>query len=365
MIKKIFIDKTVLELPETRSFLSRTNVPCKVVNEAKEVFKHIRSHPDPIGNGKRILFLTRNQGTFVKKCPGTKAYRCCGYEILHVGNYCTMDCSYCILQTFFHPPIMTFFVNIKTLIKELNTYFADKTIHRFGTGEFTDSLIWEKWTDLSHILVDRFAEQSNSILELKTKTAAVKRFEHHRHNRKTIMSWSLNTPQVIATEEKGTASLDARLSAAEKCQQWGYPLSFHFDPIIIYKGWEKDYQRVINLLFNRISPDNIVWISLGMFRFMPAMKKVMENRHSQSRIVYGEFVNGLDGKYRYFKPLRLAAYRKMVSWIKSKAPKVMVYFCMEDDQIWLQTMGIQIETANSINSMLNDRVIECCDVSPN
>jgi hypothetical protein len=28
---------------------------------------------------------------------------------------------------------------------------------RIGTGEFTDSLIWEPWTDLNPWLVERFA----------------------------------------------------------------------------------------------------------------------------------------------------------------------------------------------------------------
>jgi hypothetical protein len=50
-------------------------------------------------------------------------------------------------------------------------------------------------------------------------------------------------------------------------------------------------------------------------------------------MIYGEFIPGLDGKMRYFKPLRIELYQKVVAAIKSLAPNVIIYFCMEDDEV--------------------------------
>jgi hypothetical protein len=74
--------------------------------------------------GKQVLYLTRNKGGFLKPCPGTREYTCCDYQILHVASFCTMDCSYCILQSYFHPPLLQFFVNREDLDRELTDLFT-------------------------------------------------------------------------------------------------------------------------------------------------------------------------------------------------------------------------------------------------
>ncbi|MCK7514505.1 MAG: hypothetical protein MZV70_67830 [Desulfobacterales bacterium] len=89
----------------------------------------------------------------------------------------------------------------------------------------------------------------------------------------------------------------------------GYPLAFHFDPIVIDDGCEAEYRRTVERLFAAIDPEHIVWISLGALRFMPDLKAIVQRRFPHSKIVYGEFIAGLDGKMRYFKPLRMKVYR--------------------------------------------------------
>lgn len=54
---------------------------------------------------------------------------------------------------------------------------------------------------------------------------------------------------------------------------------------------------------------------------MPSLKSIVEQRFPQSKIVYCEFITGLDNKIRYFKPLRLEFYKKMVAWIKELGPE--------------------------------------------
>jgi spore photoproduct lyase len=199
-------------------------------------------------------------------------------------------------------------------------------------------------------------------LELKTKTCAIENLKGLAHNKKTIMAWSLNPPAVVRTEERNTASVRARLRAAAQCEAWGYPLAFHFDPLILYEGWEKDYKRLVGDLFKTVSARNVVWISLGSFRFMPSLKPIIQKRFPRSKIVYGEFVPGLDGKMRYFKPLRIALYRKMVAWIKAVAPDVLIYFCMEDEEVWRSTLGFVPEACGGLPKMLDESAARHCGV---
>lgn len=363
-ITKIYIDEAVAEDPQVRAICDRLKLEAETVAAAREVFAAVAAASDPVRRGKEVLFLTLNRGAFVKKCPGTRHYTCCGYGILHIGTFCNMDCAYCVMQTYFHPPVMQYFVNHDDLFRELDQVFERHRINRIGTGEYTDSLIWENWTDLSARLIPRFAQQDTAVLELKSKTTAVEKLRGLNHRRKTIVSWSLNTPRVIAAEERTTASLSARFRAAALCASWGYPLAFHFDPLLIYPGCEAEYRDVVERLFASVTPDSIVWISLGTFRFPPALKPVIQERFPHSKIIYGEFVPGLDGKMRYFKPLRIALYRRMVEWIRARAPGVTLYYCMEDDEVWQKTMGLIPAEKGGLPYILDASAVRHCGLNP-
>lgn len=363
-ISKLFIDQQVADHPLTRSIQACLNVPSESVQNARQVHAVVASAPDPVKSGKEILYLTRNRGAFFKRCPGTRHYTCCDYQILHIGTFCHMDCTYCILQTYFHPPILEYFVNHEDLMAELDTVLAGKTVLRIGTGEFTDSLIWELWTDLSKLLIERFAAQQHAVLELKTKTTAIEKLQNLNHNRKTITAWSLNTSRIIRTEERATAGLSARLKAAARCEKWGYPLAFHFDPLIIYDGCEQAYTRVVESLFSQVAAENIVWISLGALRFVPSVKTMIQKRFPDSKIVYAEFIKGADGKMRYFKPLRIKLYRKIIACIRDHAPHVVVYLCMEDDEVWQKALGFKPGDIGGLPHMLDMSAARHCNLKP-
>jgi spore photoproduct lyase len=365
-LSALYIDRCVAEDPVAVRIKARfPGVSCRIVQGADTVFRELaEAGPDPELEGKRRLFLTRNRGAFIKACPGTQHYTCCGYKILHIGTYCGMDCSYCILQSYFHPPLLQFFVNHDDLSMELETLFSTAGIHRVGTGEFTDSLIWEPAADLSRFLIPKFAAQPRAVLELKSKTVYIDGVRSLSHGGKTIMAWSLNTREVIRKEERGTASLDARLDAAAKCARWGYPVAFHFDPMVLYEGCEAGYREVVEAIVSRVPPERIVWVSLGTFRFMAALKPIVQRRFPSSKIVYGEFITGLDGKMRYFKPLRIALYRKMVSWFRELAPGLTVYLCMEDDEVWRKALGFIPEERGGLAQMLDEAATRHCGVRP-
>ncbi len=361
-ISKLFIDREVEDFTLVESIKSGLKAPWEIIEEISDLYAYINNSKDPVKTGKEILYLTKNKGAFIKKCPGTKYYTCCDYYILHIGTFCTMDCSYCILQSYFHPPLLQYFVNHDDMLYQVRAMLKEKKIRRIGTGEFTDSMIWELITDLSPVLIREFARQSFCVLELKTKTTAIDKLKNLDHNKKTIMAWSVNTPFVIKTNERKTAPLSKRLEAAAKCQSWGYPLAFHFDPMVIYKGCEDDYKKTVEEIFRHVSCENIVWISLGTFRFMPPLKSLIKERFPASKIIYGEFIRGMDDKMRYFKPLRIELYKKMVSWIRDLAPDVLVYFCMEDDKSWEKSFGFLPEEHGGLPYMLDKSAISHCNL---
>ena len=360
-IENIYIDESVEDKELAFKIASKFGISPKIISN-KTLFKKILSSKESINEGKKNLLLTENKGEFIKKCPGTSYYTCCGYQIIHFAAFCTMDCSYCILQSYFHPPLLQFFLNYDRLFLELDEVFKQKKKKRFGTGEFTDSLIWEKYTGISKKLINKFKKQSSCVLEIKSKTVNIDSIKHLDHNKKTIFAWSLNTEKIIKSDERNTTSLLARLKAAKECESLGYKIAFHFDPIVVYEGCEGEYLKVIEKMFNYVSPKNIVYISIGTFRFMPSLKNIIEERFPNSKIPYGEFIMGLDSKMRYFKPIRIRVYKKIIDKIRSIAPDVTLYFCMEDDEVWQKSMGFLPKEKGGLVKMLDDSVVKHCEL---
>jgi spore photoproduct lyase len=259
-----------------------------------------------------------------------------------------------VLQSYLESPVLTLYANLGRMRERLRTFFAENPEGRFriGTGEFTDSLVLEHLTGFHADLIPFFRDEPRAILEIKTKTDNVDGLLSADPAGKVIMAWSLNPPAVTRTEEFRVASLKERLEAARRCQEAGYVLAFHFDPMIRYPGWEEDYRSVVRLLFETVDPDRVAYISLGCLRFMPALKPVVEERFPHTRILYEEFIRGEDGKMRYLKPVRIGMYRQMLSWIRERAPEVTVYFCMEREDVWEQVFGFVPADREDLNRML-------------
>jgi spore photoproduct lyase len=298
------------------------------------------------------------KGAILKPCPGTRGYICCGYRILNVGTNCPLDCSYCILQAYFKEDSLRIFSNIEERLGEVADLIdsSPQEIFRIGTGEFTDSLALEPIARFSSFLLPFFSERKNAVLELKTKTINIDALLASRHRRGIIVSWSLNSPFISEREEKSAPPLERRLEAARRCQREGFAVGFHFDPIVAHSNWKDGYRRTVELLDRYIDPRGVIWISLGTFRFMPELKAIVRKRHPGSCILDGEFITGLDGKMRYFKPIRIELYKFVKDCLNNWERGLCLYLCMESDEIWCKAMDWSPGESKGLAGYLDERV---------
>ena len=314
------------------------NVPTRILPEPE--IERLVSGLD-LNRGKRILLLERHPGDPVKPCPATRhPYLCCRYTIVNQAFGCPMDCSYCILQAYLNRPVLTVFTNIEDVFAAVDRRLAEEPgrLFRLGTGELSDSLALDPLTGLSRDYAAFFRGKTNAILEWKTKTDFVDNLLLETPFN-AVVSWSLNPSSVTEGEEQGAAPIQQRLAAARRCQEHGYLVGFHFDPLVVFQGWEDEYSRLIDDLAQAIDPSRIAWISLGTFRYPPALKAVVRRRFPRSRILSGEMIRGLDGKMRYPRPVREEIYRTVLERIREKAPAAFVYFCMESPVVWSRVLG--------------------------
>lgn len=289
-----------------------------------------------------ILYLKRYRGRFLRHCPGTSHYRCCGYQIIHIGENCPLRCSYCILQAYFQDRVLKVWANQEDLWRELDQAFRAHPGRRYrvGTGEFTDSLVLEALTGYSRDLVEFLGDYPQVCLELKSKVADLSWMDAVRDPARVLPAWSMNAPDIVEGEEQGDcAGLEQRLAAAQTCARAGFRVCLHFDPMIRFPEWEDGYARTVEMIFDHLRPEDIAYVSMGSFRHMPDLKRCISENFPESTYIYGEFVTGLDGKQRLLRPLRVEQFRFLADRLRRGGLDRQLYLCMESDEVWRAVLG--------------------------
>ncbi len=356
-IDKIFIDPAAADYKLTKNIVKNAKGIEIITATPEKVLDSFRNY-DSIDSSKLNLMVTLDHGRQLKRCPGTRGMICCNYFVINQGVGCPFDCSYCFLQDFYNLPVTLIYANLDDLLMEVKEHTTRNPckFFRIGTGEMTDSLAFDNLTELTKILVPFFNEISNAMLELKTKSKNIENLLEIKHSNNVVVSWSLNPQSIIDTDELFTASLEERIISAEKIQNAGYKLAFHFDPLILIKNWKKEYLSVINILKKHINPESIQWISLGTFRYKPGMKKTMDMRFPHSILTSGEHVLSQDGKMRYFKELRLEIYKYISDQLKNWHESIFLYFCMEDSDIWEKVLKKNPRNFKDVDTMFQKSI---------
>lgn len=334
---------------------------------AASLSRSLQPHPlAPIGPadypsfGRRDLLVTRHRGEFIKPCPGTLNYNCCGLSIFHFGLGCTIGCRYCILTAYLGTEALVLFGNISEGVEELALTLAKPAGTRplrYCTGEFTDSLLLDRKSSLAARLISMFSAAPAATLELKTKTDNIYHLLGLDHRGGTVISFSVNAPEVCRKEEGGAARLESRLKAAKAAAEAGYHIGLHFDPLIFHPDWEAAYGETVDMIGDYLHSAEVAWVSLGCFRYLPNLKELMLDKFPETTIYNGEFIRGGDGKMRYPRPLRTKMYQYLAARLRPVLPsEAVIYMCMESPRVWRDVFGHDPQT-EGLTAMLDRRVM--------
>ncbi len=265
------------------------------------------------------------------------------YFISH-GNNCNLDCDYCFLQCYFDNAVPTVFVNHDDMLKAIGNILLAIENERivFHAGELCDALAFDDLTGLSLKLIPLFSEHHNARLELRTKTTTIENLMSIAAVNNVIISWTFSPQIIVDTHEHKAPSLEERICAAADVQKAGYNVGLCLDPIIICEDWFRHYKAMLETLFDRLDITRIKFISLGGFRYLPSLARIIRERNPETNLLLGEFVPCVDGKYRYFRPIRTEAYKEIGKMIKGITQNVKMSLCMETPEVWSKVKDVLV-----------------------
>jgi len=308
---------------------------------------------------KRSLVLMVKKGRAVKEfspaCPSMRAerksvqtYQAPARKEFYIffAQGCPYDCHYCYLQDYSQSPAPIIFVNTSEILRQIEETIVEFREERpyFHAGELADALVFDPLTDFAESLIDLFNHYPQATLELRTKSTEVAHLLSVPHKQNIIPSWTFSPQEVVRLYERGTPSLKLRIKAARRSQEAGYLIGLRLDPIIHIPGWQKAYEEMIEQILSELVLERIESVVLGCFRYTKALEHRVRERFPLDGLLLDEFVLSEDGKYRYFKPLRLQMYRDIIGLIRKAAPGIPISLCMETPEVQ-RSLAIELKVA--------------------
>jgi spore photoproduct lyase len=257
---------------------------------------------------------------------------------MNIGMGCPYECSYCFLQGYQNIGGIVLPYNIDDYLREdkislLGNDGGFFNYKRIGSGEFTDSLVFDHISNFSPKIVEFFRAKKEIYFEFKTKSINISNLLSVGGAENVVVAWSLNSFKMKKENEFKTPSILERLNAAKAVAEAGFSVAFHFDPLIFYPDWRAGYKETVDALFDIVPNGAIKWISLGALRMAAELKKVIENRFPRNKIMDAELLLDSDYKLKYSADTRIEMFDFMLKLLGQKTQKTQIYLCMENKLI--------------------------------
>jgi spore photoproduct lyase len=325
--------------------------PSSVINASRILSKSGKGIIDKVLAGKRVLYIGPVSGGTVDtfEMPDSRIL-CPHFERLKLAsNGCFYQCDWCYLKLTFRAnyPYIAVRAEYKTIIEQLRKRL-DSTSEPviFNSGELADSLSLEHLTGAARKFIPWFGKQKNGYLFMLTKSDNVDDILDLKHNKHTIIAWSMNNAKVSRKFEIGAPPFKRRLKAARKVEKAGYRLRIRLDPIVPIKGWRDLYSETIERIFNKVSPERI---TLGTLRFEEGLYRLRNSLFTTGNTLPEMLENKMEpmfkpkhipgkkrpsiGKYSFTEKKRVKIFNFAINEIR-KYSDCTIALCKESKRVW-------------------------------
>jgi spore photoproduct lyase len=205
----------------------------------------------------------------------------------------------------------------------------------FYLGKLQDGLALDPLTGHSRTMVPFFANHSLARLIVLTKAVDVENLLDLPHGGHTILSWSLNPPEVGAQFELNVPAVERRIEAMRQCAAAGYPVRAVVMPIIPVADWHSVYERFLTRLLTNVRLDRL---TLGGICSYPNAVRLTEAKLGvSSGITPGagqSMTKSVDGRARYSTDVRACMYRHLLEVVRKTQPGLAVGLCLEERAVF-------------------------------
>ena len=200
-------------------------------------------------------------------------------------------------------------------------------------------------------MISFFARHPFAQMVILTKSTDVENLLGLDHAGRTILSWTVNAPEVVREFETNTPAVLDRIDAMRRCAQAGYPVRAVLMPIIPVADWREVYSRFLATLLESVPLSRI---TLGSICSYPQAQRLMELKLGRENAISSLLVRGreksADGRLRFPSSLREEVYRHLIARIQHERPDLEIGLCLEDEAMFA-SLGLR-ESIGRCNCVL-------------
>ncbi len=287
--------------------------------------------------GKQTLVLGEHRSAVRFSDEGGNA--CPNYWHFSPYGFCPYGCHYCYLAGtpgVWFSPTVKIYLNLGEILDEV-----DRTATRLGRptafylGKLQDGLALEPLSGYARTMIPFFARHPFAHMVVLTKSADVANLLDLDHAGRTILSWTLNSPEITQLFERNTPSILSRLDAMQRCAQAGYPVRAVVMPIIPVADWRETYGRFLLTLLDSVPLSRI---TLGSICSYPQAQRLMELKLGRQNAISTLLDRGPaksdDGRLRFGRSRREEVYRYLIGCIRQRRPDLEIGLCLEDEAMF-------------------------------
>jgi DNA repair photolyase len=293
--------------------------------------------------GKQTLVLAEHHSAV--RFSSEEGNSCPNYWHFSPYGFCPYGCHYCYLAGtpgVWFSPTVKIFLNLEEILAEV-----DRTANQlakptaFYLGKLQDGLALEPLSGYARKMVPFFARHPYARMIILTKSADIDNLLDLDHSRRTILTWTVNTPEVANTYEANTPNVADRIDAMQKCTKAGYPVRAVIMPIIPVADWREIYSRFIMTLLKSVPLSRI---TLGSICSYPQAQRLMELKLEKNNVI-SSLLNyapskSIDGRLRFNRSTREEVYKYMIECIRRERPDLEIGLCLEDEAMFA-SLGLQ------------------------
>lgn len=287
--------------------------------------------------GKRTLVLGEHRSAV--HFSHEEGNTCPNYWHFSPYGFCPYGCHYCYLAgtpgVWFSPSVKIF-LNLEEILGEV-----DRTARQLGRptafylGKLQDGLALEPLSGYALALVPFFAEHPYARMVILTKSAEVENLLDLNHSGRTILSWTVNAPEVTWVFESNTPSIAARLDAMRRCAQAGYPVRAVIMPIVPLADWQRIYGQFMATLLESVP---LARITLGSICSYPQAQRLAERKLGAQNAISTLLARGTarsdDGRLRFSRATREDVYQYLLDLIRRQRPDLEIGLCLEEEAMF-------------------------------
>lgn len=271
-IKTIYVQDEANNFARTKEILSEYPEAEIVKVDSHWKMEGLNQNPEVLKNWTQIKSHSLVLG--VKKSIATRPNcRSTDFIAPSLANGCTGACSYCYVarRKGYANPITTFVNSEKILahIDRKTTKLGKKVINdetakalkttkedleqtdpklwTFDIGENSDISIDAEISDSVYELIQMFSKKGNSKASFATKFVNPNLLLYEPRGR-TRIRFSLMPTSVSRVVDVRTSPIYDRILAINEFVRAGYEVHINLSPVIIYNGWEDDYEDLLIML---------------------------------------------------------------------------------------------------------------------